>query len=48
MAKNKDSKYLMPILSIILGIVVIAWPAIIAYALGIYLIIMGILKLVKE
>ncbi len=46
MAK-KDNEYLMPILSIIVGILVIAWPPILAWAVGLYLVITGILKLVK-
>ena len=34
------------IISILVGIVVIAWPRIIAYVIGVYLIIVGIIAVV--
>lgn len=36
------------ILAIAAGIIVLIWPAIIAYVVGIYLIVIGILALVAE
>jgi uncharacterized membrane protein HdeD (DUF308 family) len=41
----KSTKSVMAIVSIILGIVVIAAPQILAWAIGLYLIITGILSL---
>ncbi|MBI2869690.1 MAG: DUF3096 domain-containing protein [Chloroflexi bacterium] len=37
---------LWAIISIIVGIIVIVWPHIIAYVIGLYLIIVGILSLI--
>jgi uncharacterized membrane protein HdeD (DUF308 family) len=34
------------ILSIIAGIIIMVWPAIIAYVIGIYLIIIGVLAII--
>lgn len=34
------------IISIIMGIIIIAWPRIIAYVIGIYLVLVGIISLV--
>jgi len=39
---------LLAILAIIVGIIIIAWPEILGIAVGIYLVITGILKLVKK
>ncbi len=36
------------ILSIIVGIIIIVWPRIIAYVIGIYLIVIGILSLIAS
>jgi uncharacterized membrane protein HdeD (DUF308 family) len=46
--KIKDKDKLIPILSIIIGIIVIAWPQIIGIAVGIYLLVTGILKLLGK
>ena len=45
MAKNTK---LIPILSIIVGILVVAVPAILAWAVGLYLVITGILDLTNK
>lgn len=37
---------LIAIISIIVGIIIMIWPAIIAYIIGIYLIIVGVLGLI--
>ena len=34
------------IISIVMGIIIIAWPRIIAYVIGIYLVLVGIISLV--
>jgi uncharacterized membrane protein HdeD (DUF308 family) len=48
MAKKIKGDDITAIVSIIAGIIIIALPQIIAWAIGIYLIIIGILKLSKE
>jgi len=41
----KKIKGASAILSIIAGLVILAWPAILSFAVGIYLLIIGILNL---
>lgn len=48
MAKKGDTKKAWAIISIILGVLVIAAPQIIALAIGLYLIITGILSLADK
>ncbi len=45
MAKTKKTKNMWAIISIVLGIIVIAAPEVISLAIGLYLIITGILNL---
>jgi uncharacterized membrane protein HdeD (DUF308 family) len=42
------NKMFMGILAIVAGIIVLIWPAIIAYVIGIFLIIYGILILIGK
>jgi uncharacterized membrane protein HdeD (DUF308 family) len=48
MAKAKNMKKPWAIISIILGVIVLAAPQIIAWAIGLYLIITGILSLADK
>ena len=42
------NKVFMGILAIVAGIIVLIWPAIIAYVIGIFLIVYGILILIGK
>jgi len=42
------NKMVMGILAIVAGIIVLIWPAIIAYVIGIFLIVYGILILIGK
>jgi hypothetical protein len=48
MAKKTDTKNLWAIISIILGIIIIAVPKILAWAIGLYLIITAIISLSEK
>jgi len=48
MVKEKNTKKIWAIISIILGIIVIAAPQIISLAIGLYLIITGIISLTNK
>jgi len=45
MAKKTSPKSLMGILWIVFGLVIIIWPSILAFVVGAYLIITGIMSL---
>ena len=48
MLNISDSELIGGIISIVIGIIIILWPRIIAYVIGIWLVIVGIIAIISS